>query len=814
MPGSDDSQPSFLLPETMVDHFRVVRMVGRGGMGEVYLARDTLLNRRVALKVIHPRNLDSEEAVARFMREAQLTASLSHPHIVTVYAVGKHENRPYLALEYLEGQTLRQRLDEERPGLRESLRIVLAIAQALAEAHRHRVLHRDLKPDNVILAKDGRLRLVDLGLARVTTTTESADAIGSASAADLAGLAGLAGLADRIGATEVATQQEAGGLTNQHNGNGEITTAGTVQGTPAYMAPEQWRGGWCGEATDIWALGMILYELLVGQRPYQQIRKAFLGAAVTGPEPVPALAPTQDTPAELVEMVAGCLDKDAGNRPAAAQVVETLEQLLAGSRRRGSAEQSPFRGLFPFSEYHADLFFGRDHEVAVFLESLREQAVIPVVGPSGAGKSSFVQAGVLPRLREQGAWTVLTIRPGANPFGALAARLATGQSVGRLSQGIDSVIRTSDLLPPEHLRGMTGAEDAMWASLLGSDDVETMANQLRQSPPMLGVLLHDMAVRERSKVLLFVDQLEETFTMVADGSVRETFLRAICGVADHPSSPVRAVFTVRDDFLGHLDGGSEVATALARVFVLRRPGREALEEVLTRPVAAVGYAYDDPSLPSEMVDSVSSGGGMTPVCLPLLQFAGQMLWERRDKTRRLLCRAAYETMGGVAGSLAEHADGVLAAMTPAQVELARQLLLRLVTSAGTRRVLPVAAAVAGLGSAIEEVLEKLTQARLLTVRRARSDGGSSRGRGDGGSGTTGSGSRSGGEAVLELVHESLVRTWARLGRWLEESHEELAVLAEVGQAAELWEKRGCREDEVWQGDALADARRKLARLST
>ncbi|MFH0902907.1 MAG: serine/threonine-protein kinase, partial [Pseudomonadota bacterium] len=194
----------------MVDHFRVVRLVGRGGMGEVYLARDTLLNRRVALKVVHPRYLDSEEAVARFMREAQLTAILSHPHIVTVYAVGKYEGSPYLALEYLEGQNLRQRMEEERPGVRESLRIVLAMAQALVEAHRHRVLHRDLKPENVILAKDGRLRLVDLGLAKVTAGEKESRKPAAGGEHDPAMANGGGELATAGGAVVGAIRPEAG----------------------------------------------------------------------------------------------------------------------------------------------------------------------------------------------------------------------------------------------------------------------------------------------------------------------------------------------------------------------------------------------------------------------------------------------------------------------------------------------------------------------------------------------------------------------------------------------------------------------------
>ncbi|MFH0903500.1 MAG: protein kinase [Pseudomonadota bacterium] len=820
---SDESRALFLRSDSMVDHFRVVRLVGQGGMGEVYLARDTLLNRRVALKVIHPRYLDSEEAVARFVREAQLTASLSHPHIVTVYAVGKHEGRPYLALEYLEGQNLRQRMDEERPGVRESLRIVLAIAQALVEAHRHRVLHRDLKPENVILAKDGRLRLVDLGLAKVsvaaaplaTTVDGWRGAAKDNVAAEAGELAGhTEGTAER-GVAEGKTAADAKGRRadsvagegaresagGSDEANCQATVAGTVKGTPAYMAPEQWRGEESCEATDVWALGVILYELLAGRRPYPEKNVELLGLAVVRPVPVPALvlAPTQDISAELVELVGRCLEKDSARRPSAAQVVDVFDRSLWEGRRQAGTEQSPFRGLFSFAERHADMFFGRDNEIAVFLESLREQAVLPVVGPSGAGKSSFVQAGVVPRLREQGAWTTLAIRPGSDPFGALAVRLVAGESVVRKSETMDSSFRTSALFPSERLRDLAGGEDA-WTLLAMSGDEGALAKKLCARPELLGVMLHDLAARQMGKVLLFVDQLEETYTLVGEPAVREAFIRAICRVADHPSSPVRAVFTIRDDFLGRLGGGPEVAAALARVFVLRRPSKEGLEEVLTRPLTAVGYAYDDLSLPSEMVDSVEG----EPACLPLLQFAGQMLWERRDKNQRRLLRATYEAMGGVAGSLAEHADGVLAGMTPAQVELARQLLLRLVTSAGTRKVLPVTATVAGLGPGVEEVLERLTQARLLTVRRAADTGRRHSGEGKG----------SGGETVLELVHESLVRTWRRLARWIEESHEELALLAELGQAAELWEKRGHRDEEVWQGDALADARRKLARLQT
>jgi WD40 repeat protein len=163
----DASTASLLPPGSSVDHFRILRLLGRGGMGEVYLARDTRLGRKVALKLVLPEALGSPEAAARFLHEARITARFSHPHIVTVYHVGETEHGPYLALEYLEGQTLRERIDEDRPGLRASLRLARAIAEALKEAHAHQVLHRDLKPENIILPRDGRLRVLDFGLAKL-----------------------------------------------------------------------------------------------------------------------------------------------------------------------------------------------------------------------------------------------------------------------------------------------------------------------------------------------------------------------------------------------------------------------------------------------------------------------------------------------------------------------------------------------------------------------------------------------------------------------------------------------------------------------
>ncbi|MFH0902056.1 MAG: protein kinase [Pseudomonadota bacterium] len=793
-------------------------------MGEVYLARDVKLGRKVALKLIRPRSLGGGDAVGRFMREAKLTASFSHPHIVTVYRVGEHDGRPYLALEFLEGQNLRQRLLEERPGAKEATRIGLAIAQALAEAHRHKVLHRDLKPENVLLAKDGGVRVLDFGLAKAVggkfgmTSLDGADGTDRGDRADsehhgAGGLCGVARTADatesgievalgqpaRTGASEPSQTMAAAsadapreaaivaGIATEIDDADPGDTESLLCGTVPYMAPECWLGNEIGEAADVWALGLILAELVTGKHPYQGLVGTALKQRVVDAEPVPLAPPVAGTEPELIELVDHCLAKDPGKRPPAIAVVRRLEDALAqGGRQRLRIEESPFRGLFTFGERNADLFFGRDAEVAAFLERLREQPVLAVVGPSGSGKSSFVQAGVVPRLREQGSWVVLTVRPGSDPFASLAARLEGGESSGQVSS-VDSSDAASNLR--HQFVDLVMQQDMTLADALQRLD-GGVATRLRDSPQQLNVMLGELAERTHSRVLLMVDQIEEAYTLVADEQVRSRFLQAVCSAADDPRSPVRVVFTVRDDFLGRLAESGELEAALRQVTVLRRPGPEALRDILCKPIETLGYRYEDNDLVEEMIQSVRE----EPACLPLLQFAGQMLWERRDQDKRLIRRQAYESMGRISGVLAEHADGVLASLPPAQLRDARDLLLRLVTPEGTRRVVAAATVLDGLGAGAADVLSRLVQARLVTTRRGSKHGE--------------------GETVLELVHESLVRNWARLARWLEESREDVAFVAEVGQAAELWEKRGRRDEEVWQGDALVEARRRLARLTT
>jgi len=757
---SSKAPEPILSRDERVDHFRIVRLVKRGGMGEVYLARDMRLGRRVALKLIRGEKLSSVAAREHLLAEARATARFNHPNIVTIFHVGEHRSMPYLALEYLEGDTLRDRLGEEHMGVSEAVRIGVAIARAVQEAHSHSMCHRDLKPENVVLPPDGRLRVVDFGLAveeELRPATSPSEVVGE----------------------DEATAQ----------GVGPDESAGMVWGSPQYMAPEVWRHQPGGAPADMWALGIILYELASSTRPYEGLKSAALWEEVCSARPAPALPNRADLPRDLTRLIEGCLVKEQRQRLVIDDVVVAMEGLLHGRRRVSSGEQSPFPGLRPFDEDHADVFFGRDAEVAEFLERLRHEPLLPVIGPSGAGKSSFVQAGVLPRLRDQGFWKAITLRPGSHPFESLAAHLLE----------LEGELDPSDI-PTETVRFRQTAHATLPVEVPDPDgedpeqdlaiDATELAGELREAPGRLALRLNDFCRWGKFRLVLFVDQLEELYTLVDDEETRMRFMSALCTAAEDGREPVRVVFTLRDDFLGRVAQGPQTRKALSRVMLIRSPAPEALTEILERPLHSVGYRWEDDGLVERMVEDVR--GELTS--LPLLQFATQTLWDRRDRDRRVLRRAAYERMGGVAGALAEHADAVLEELSPAQLRVARQVLLRLVTAEGTRQVVQRGRLVEELDEGAHDVVSRLVRARLLALRRSDL-------------------AEAPEEAEVELVHESLVVTWGRLARWISEGREELAFLAEIGQAAQLWDRRGRRDEEVWQGEALQEASRWLGRVT-
>lgn len=743
--SSGGGRETRLAPGQLVGDFQVVRLLGRGGMGEVYLARDRTLGRRVALKVLHPGALGTPDAADHFLAEARTTAFVTHPNVVTVYAAGLHDGSPYLALELLEGGTLRERL-VEAPALREGLRLGLAVAEGLAALHEAGLVHGDLKPENVVMASDGRPRIVDFGLA---------------------------------GPVEPGA------------------VAVSLRGTPAYMAPELWALQAAGAGADVWALGVILWELLGGRHPFPAAGLAELSALVT----VGATPPLEGAPARVSEVVASCLEHVPARRPAAAVVATTLRLAVDASARPDREIDGPFRGLLPYEEKDAAALRGRGDEVAVAVERLRLEPVLTIVGPSGAGKSSFVHAALVPRLREQGRWTVLSVRPGPRPFLSLAARLSSELRTTAPPDVLGETLPPVRAAPPEGpaWRGASGATEAAhrgtavgaaapspMAGASPSDRPLDLAASLADTPGRLAdlVLAHDPD--SGGRVLLVVDQLEELFTQGSAPAEQRRFLEAILAAAPDAGLPVRVVLTLREELVGRLAVTPRAADALGHVMLLGPPGPAALREILVEPLRERGYDLDDPSLAAEIIGALASA----PAALPLLQVVGQRLWERRDQQGRRLRRADYEDLGGVGGALARYADEALSGLVEGELRTVRALLLRLVTPEGTRRAARRSSLGDGLGPSVDLLVERLVAARVLHVRRADAVGE---------------------EAVVELAHEALITGWRRLARWVEEGREGAALVDELSRAADVWHSRGRVADALLRGPALADGRRLVAR---
>jgi len=294
--------------------YRVLKVLGKGGMGMVFLAEDTKLERRVALKVMLPRFAENPTAKQRFLREAKSAAALKHDHIITIYQVDEDRGVPFLAMEYLEGQSLDQRLKTgQPPSVQESVRIGRDVAQGLAAAHARGLIHRDVKPGNIWLETiaDLRLQVADSSEGRRDANLQSE----------------ICNLQFRVKLLDF-------GLARAQADDVHVTQSGAIVGTPAYMAPEQARGEKnVDQRADLFSLGCVLYRLCAGTLPFPgQNTMAILMALATHTPPVPA-ALNPEIPGDLSELTMRLLDKDPSRRPASATEVVALlgkiEQRLA-----------------------------------------------------------------------------------------------------------------------------------------------------------------------------------------------------------------------------------------------------------------------------------------------------------------------------------------------------------------------------------------------------------------------------------------------------------------------------------------------------
>jgi non-specific serine/threonine protein kinase len=292
---------------TMISHYKIMEKIGAGGMGEVYLAEDTELNRKVALKFLPPHLCQDEDCRARFKREAQAAAKLNHPNIVTIYEVGDYNGRPYFAMEHVEGRALKDVIKKDDLSIQEIVDFVMGICEGLKKAHQAGIVHRDIKPSNIVIDADGRPKLLDFGLAAI-------------------------------------------------RGSEKLTISGSTLGTIGYMSPEQIEGKDIDRRSDLFSLGVVFYEMITGQAPFKGDSEAATLNSILNDIPQLLSKYRADIPDSLQKIVDKALNKDLEARyQAAAGIISDLIKLKKELESGSSATQpQPSIAVLPFTNMSAD----------------------------------------------------------------------------------------------------------------------------------------------------------------------------------------------------------------------------------------------------------------------------------------------------------------------------------------------------------------------------------------------------------------------------------------------------------------------------
>ena len=756
-----------VLPQNLKG-YELRERIGAGGFGAVYRAYQSTVGREVAIKIILPGLANQPEFIRRFEGEAQIVARLEHPHITPLYDYWRDPDGAYLVMRWLRGGSLRDVLQQGAFDLRSAALLLDQVAGALSLAHRNHVIHRDIKPGNILLDEDGNAYLTDFGIAK-----------------DL-------------------------------NLPGNNTQPDAIIGSLDYLSPEQARSEPITARTDIYSLGVTLYEVITGTHPFQnlsaverlykhindplpdittldaavtiQVNRVIQKATAKNPDHryPDALAFAADfreaigmnrTPTSTVELLTQreqevlqlIIDGNA-NKEIAQRLTVTLStvkwyvnqiyaklgvrsrvqamvrarelNLLAKSSESLSATiiptgnfqpENPYKGLRAFQSADNQDFFGREKVTAKLIKRLEEAhefgRFLAVIGPSGSGKSSLVKAGLIPALwrgdlPKSEKWFIVELLPSAHPIDELEIALTrvaanlSGSLHEQLSRDRRGLIRTAQLILPN----------------------------------------------DGSELVLVIDQFEEVFTLLEDEAVRVQFLDLLCTAVTEPRSRVRIIITLRADFydrpLHYADFGELVRSRMETILPL---SAEELERAISKPSERVGVSFE-PGLVASIVAEVNYQAG----ALPLLQYALTELFEQRKGHR--LTREAYDAIGGTIGALARRADEVYLDFDAASQEVARQMFLRLVTLGegveDTRRRVKRSEllAIAPDPDVMEEVIDTYVEYRLLSLDNEP-------------------GTRS---PTVEVAHEAILRAWDRLRSWLTENRDEIKLQRQLGVMAAEW----------------------------
>jgi WD40 repeat protein/serine/threonine protein kinase len=702
--------------------YRLLEQIGEGAFGVVHRAAQPQIGREVAIKAVPPELANHPDFVRRFEREAQIVAKLEHPHIVPLYDYWREPDAAYLVMRFLRGGSLEEQLETGPLDPDRAASILDQVAAALSAAHRQGVVHRDVKPGNVLLDEEGNAYLTDFGVAL--------DA-----------------------------------------GSPERSTGTMLRGTPEYLSPEQVRLDPASPQTDVYALGIVAYEMVTGVLPFPEASlRELLDRHLR--DPIPSVREIRpELPAAVDRVIAKATAKDAARRfDEPLELAAAFRAAIEGttSVAEPAAEiRNPYKGLRAFLEADAPDFFGRETLTARLLHRLEEGAeasrFLAVVGPSGSGKSSVVRAGLVPVIRRgalEGSerWYVIDLLPGSHPIRELESAL--------LALAVEPPPSLLDMLEGDTL-GLVRATE----QILPDPDAE---------------------------LLIVLDQLEEVFTLVEDEDERLHVLECLRAAVTAPESRIRLITTLRADFFDQPLSVRGFGDLLAeRTEAITPLSPEELERAIVAPADRAGLSVEPRLLAAMIADVVDRPG-----TLPLLQYALTELAERRDDG--VLTLTGYRRIGGVSGALARRAEQIFGAMHEGAREACRQLFLRLVTlgegSDDTRhRVQRSELLSLAERHVMEGVIDAFGHHRLLSFDRDPATR----------------------EPTVEIAHEALLKAWDRFRDWIDEAREDIRAQRRLAFSVAEWEAadrdpsfllRGSRLDQVeaWAGTttiAISDADR-------